>query len=244
MEKKEIKGKCSQLFWYFLFFSVIGLLLETLFCYITTGIWESRKGLLWGPFCPIYGVGAVVLILLLERFEDSREKIFFFGGILGCIVEYILSYILEAMYGTKFWDYSYKAFNLNGRICLTYALYWAILSLVLMRYIKPKLDTWISKIPIRLSCLLEYTLFLFLIVDAIFTVWSISIYEKRMVNLYYDIPQNPVESTFISEIEENYFSTERMSKIFPNIRVRDKNGREMFVRDILYGRRAGTDPTL
>ena len=55
-----------QILWYFIIFSIIGLLIETLFCYSTSGVIESRKGLLWGPFCPVYGVGAVILIILLN----------------------------------------------------------------------------------------------------------------------------------------------------------------------------------
>ena len=52
-----------DVFWYFIIFSIIGLIVEMLFCYVTTGQIESRKGLIWGPFCPIYGVGGAVLIL-------------------------------------------------------------------------------------------------------------------------------------------------------------------------------------
>lgn len=54
--KKEEKVTIHQLFWYFLIFSIAGILIETAHCYITAGVLESRKGLLWGPFCPVYGI--------------------------------------------------------------------------------------------------------------------------------------------------------------------------------------------
>ena len=63
--KKESKLTIHHIFWYFLIFSVIGLIIETIYCYATTGVLESRKGLIWGPVCPVYGVSAVVLIIFL-----------------------------------------------------------------------------------------------------------------------------------------------------------------------------------
>jgi len=78
-EEKKNKITLQNIFWYFIIFSIIGLLVETLFGYVTNGYIDSRKGLLWGPFCPIYGVGAVILILLLDRYKDSELKIFVLG---------------------------------------------------------------------------------------------------------------------------------------------------------------------
>lgn len=72
--EKEKKLDFHQLFWYFIIFSVAGLIIETLFCYITTGNIESRKGLIYGPVCPIYGVGAVILICFLNRVKDNDAK--------------------------------------------------------------------------------------------------------------------------------------------------------------------------
>ena len=66
MENKE-KITIHQLFWYFLIFSVLGLIIETVYCYITSGTFESRKGLIWGPFCPVYGVCGAFLIFVLYK---------------------------------------------------------------------------------------------------------------------------------------------------------------------------------
>ncbi len=135
MEEKE-KISIHQLLCYFIVFSVIGLFIETIYCYITTGVLESRKGLIWGPFCPVYGVGASLLILLLNRFKNSKIKLLIYGGILGDVIEYLMSYGLEAIYSTRFWDYSYTNFHLNGRICLIYTVFWAILSILLIYFVK------------------------------------------------------------------------------------------------------------
>lgn len=113
MEERE-KVSIHQILWYFIIFSVIGLFIETIYCYITTGVLESRKGLIWGPFCPVYGVGASLLILLLNRFKDSKIKLLIYGGIMGDVIEYLMSYGLEAIYSTRFiYKLSFKRKNMS-----------------------------------------------------------------------------------------------------------------------------------
>ena len=86
MENKK-QLTIHQLFWYFVIFSVLGLIIETLYGYATMGIWQSRKGLIWGPFCPVYGVGAVILILLLNHIDrKSYAKLFIYGFLIGSVV--------------------------------------------------------------------------------------------------------------------------------------------------------------
>ncbi|MFQ8989023.1 MAG: putative ABC transporter permease, partial [Intestinibacter sp.] len=106
--EKENRLTIHQIFWYLVIFSIIGLIIETIYGYATTGILESRKGLIWGPFCPVYGVGAVVLILLLNHVDQKNYfKLFIYGFLIGAASEYIMSYVLEAFYGIRFWDYTY-----------------------------------------------------------------------------------------------------------------------------------------
>lgn len=228
----EKKINIHHIFWYFIIFSIVGLMIETIFCYATTGVIESRKGLLWGPFCPIYGVGAVVLICLLEPYKDKDWKILLYGGVLGSAVEYILSFALEAMYSSRFWDYSHLSFNLNGRICITYAIYWSVLSVILMKYITPWIDEHIDKISARKKAVAEKVLLLFLMIDVIATVWAIITYKDRALDMYYQRMQEKKDG-ILEKIEENYFTNERMMQTFPNLRVQLEDGTEKFIRDIL-----------
>ncbi len=227
------KVNIRDMFWYFIIFSIIGLFIETLFCYVTTGNIESRKGLIWGPFCPIYGVGASLIILALNKYQHNDFKIFFFGGIIGSIIEYVISFLLEAMYGTRFWDYSHFPFDLNGRICITYTIYWAILALILMKIIRPATDHVLAKIPKKLKKIIEIVLVIFLSIDGIVTIWATTVYKNRALDIYYNRNTGEKNENIISQIEENYFSNIRMYETFPNLRVRDENGKELFIRDIL-----------
>lgn len=224
--------KTHYYFWYFIIFSILGLIIETLFCYITTGVIESRKGLLIGPFCPIYGVGAVCLIFGLEKYKENPIKIAIYGSIIGSIVEYLLSFGLEAMYGARFWDYSYNVFNLNGRICLIYSVYWGILSLILLKYVLPGIDKYISKIPEKDIKIVDSILFVFFIFNVFSTIWSINVYETRVKNEYYGI--NTIkEYSLKTKIEDTVFNNNAMKKIFPNLRLRNPEGEIIFVKSMI-----------
>lgn len=248
MDSKLLKEKLHYLLWYFIIFSVIGLIVETTYGFATMGIIESRKGLYLGPFCPIYGVGGAILIFVLDRFKEDKMKLAIYGGILGSVIEYLLSFALEAIYGARFWDYGYVKYHLNGRICVTYSIFWAILSVVLIGFVKPLIDKLISKIGkrdvskeelkknklaiMKKRSFIDMGIFIFFIVDALLTVWAISAYQNRVVNQYYGIEEKP-KNSIIRNIEEAYFSNEKMLFTFPNLRVRDKDGNGMFVRTML-----------
>lgn len=203
------------------------------------GIIESRKGLIWGPFCPVYGVGAIILIILLNKVDQKNYlKLFLYGFFIGSAVEYLLSYGLESIYGSRFWDYSYTGKDLNGRICIIYSLFWGILSLLLMKIVKPSMDQLIAKISTKIKGPIEIILFLFLVIDAICTVWAVSTYEQRVLNNYYNkpIPIHTNQNWFTNiktKIENEYFTNEKMQKTFPNLRVKDEQGKEIWIKDMI-----------
>lgn len=229
-EKKQIS--IHQIIWYVIIFSVIGLVIETIFCYITTGVIESRKGLVWGPFCPVYGVGAAVLILVLNRYKNSYFTLFIYGSILGNVIEYLLSYVLEAMYGTRFWDYAFIAGNLNGRICMTYSIFWGILAVGLIKFVKPVIDNSIDRIPKSKRKIINSIIVILFIIDAIATVWAVNSYKNRAISKHYDVTL-PEKKAILTKIEENLFSNTYMLKTFPNLRYIDNERREYYIRDII-----------
>ncbi len=230
MENNKQEISIKQIIWYSIIFSIFGLIIETVFCYITTGIIESRKGLIWGPFCPVYGVGATILIILLNKYKNNIPKLFLAGGIIGNIIEYLLSYILEAIYGIRFWDYGYLDWNLNGRICIKYSIFWGILAVVLIKFVKPAIDKIINKIPNTKS--LNISIIILIIIDCLATVWAITIYQNRVVNEYYN-NKDKEQFSLKEYIEETLFSNEIMKKTFPNLRYMDENGQQYYIRDMI-----------
>ena len=234
MENKK-QVTVHQLFWYFLIFSILGLVIETLYCYFTMGILESRKGFIWGPFCPVYGVCGAILIYILDKMNlKNIIKLFIAGFIIGSIGEYILSYILESIYGIRFWNYEYLQYNLNGRISLIFSIYWGILAIILIKFVKPLIDKLVNIIIPNKRNIIEFGIFIFLCIDGLATIWAIQTYQNRVLyNIEYKAKNNNPIFKIREIVENNYFTNDRISNTFPNLRIKDENGKEIWIRSLL-----------
>jgi uncharacterized membrane protein len=124
--------------WFFFIYSVLGVLVEMIFCLAKEGVLESRVGLLYLPLSPLYGVGGVVLTLFLLPYIHQPGLMFLAGMLVGTVLEYLASLIMEKLFKSVFWDYSKRPLNLQGRVCLQYSIYWGLLSMLLL-YV---LDAW------------------------------------------------------------------------------------------------------
>ena len=128
---------------YFIIYSILGWVLESIFRSLC-----DRKlintGFLKGPFCPIYGVGALIMILLLSSFESNFIILFVMSFLVLTFWEYMVGYFLEKVFHTKYWDYSNHKFNIQGRICLSNSIYWGILGVLFIKYIHPFISDKIS----------------------------------------------------------------------------------------------------
>ena len=224
-----------NLFWYFLIFSIIGLIIETIYCYVTTGVLESRKGLLWGPFCPVYGISGAALIYILDKLKiKSFFKLFIGGFIIGSVAEYILSFCLEAVYGIRFWNYEYLSYNLNGRISLLFSFYWGVLAIVLIKFVQQIIDKLVEKIKPQIRNKIEIGIIIFLVIDSLVTVWGIQTYQNRVVyNKVFETDSNNIFLQLRENIENNYFTNERIYRNFPNLRIKNENGEEVWISTLL-----------
>lgn len=232
---------------YFIIYSVVGFIIETVFGLITKGVIESRQSSLYLPICSIYGVGAVVMILGLQRFNKNNYSLFFGGFVIGSIIEYVVSLIGEFIFHIKWWDYSDMAFNINGRICIAFSFFWGILAIYLMSHFNPKVDRFIERVMKKVPLKVLKT-GIVLSMSAIFASFIISsfalkMFFTRLVIQYYLELQN--EEEYIMECTELYknedirnftlkhFSDEKMLKTYPNIKLTGKDGNIILVRDIL-----------
>lgn len=151
-------------FWSFVVYSFIGFLLEVAFAALTGGR-PDRKGLLVLPLCPVYGVGAC-LILALPRWADARPwALFLLGGLAATGAEYLAALYHEKVLGVSFWNYNGLPGNLQGRVCLPFSLAWGVLSLGLVYWLHPRLQPWLSRIPGAVSWMALLTL----LTDCLFT---------------------------------------------------------------------------
>ncbi|HAZ05353.1 putative ABC transporter permease [Acetobacterium wieringae] len=126
----------SLLFVYFFLYAIIGWMCEVVYCSIPEKKFINR-GFLNGPYCPIYGVGALIIIMFLMPYVSDPILVFFIGIILTSTLEYVTSWGMEKLFHAKWWDYSDHKFNINGRVCLLNSFLFGLLCVILMYVVHP-----------------------------------------------------------------------------------------------------------
>ncbi|WP_225749129.1 putative ABC transporter permease [Paraeggerthella sp. Marseille-Q4926] len=138
------------LFWLFVAGSMFGLAVETIFHAIVYGGYESRAGLVWGPFSPIYGMGAVLLTVSLNRFHHSHNLIIFIVSmVLGSAIEYTASWLMEVLWGAIAWDYAGTFGSIGGRTNFAFGVMWGLLGLLWVRSAMPLVKRAFSHVNAR-----------------------------------------------------------------------------------------------
>lgn len=127
----------SQAFLYFVVYSFLGWCMETVYCSVCERRWVSR-GFLYGPVCPIYGVGVLMMLCWFEPFMGDPVVFYLVATVCMSTWEYFVGWFLETTTHIKYWDYSHKRFNLKGRICLQISLCWGALSYIVIFFIHPR----------------------------------------------------------------------------------------------------------
>ena len=242
IEDPVVKITFKRILAYFIIYSFLGFIIETIFGMLTKGVIESRQSCLYGPFCCIYGLGAAVMIPGLQKFKKKNWTLFLAGAIEGSIVEYVISWLGEIVFHIKWWDYSNMPFDINGRICLLFTIFWGILALVLMRLINPYIEKFIDKIPKKLFSVLTIGGTILLILDLLITAFGLQVFYTRFtkkydLNLVEDknlmVSQEVLENEFVQKLSNTIFTDEKMLRTFPNIKYKDNDGNIIWVKDIL-----------
>ena len=157
----------ADLFWYFLFYSFCGFLLEVPFARATGASKRDRKCMLFLPLCPVYGLGALLIVCLPAVIRARPPLLFFCGALAATAAEYAMDVFYEKALKVRFWDYSTLPANLNGRVCLLFSGIWGLLALALTYWVHPAVSGWMGAIPRGWAL----PVFLFFLLDLVFTVW-------------------------------------------------------------------------
>lgn len=233
---------------YFIIYSVLGYIVETLYGIITKGVWESRQSFLYGPFCAIYGLGAVIMIIFLHKYQKKYNALFIGGFIVGSITEYLVSLFGEMILGVKWWDYSGMPLNLNGRICVYFSIFWGFLGMYLIASLNPKIDRLINWIKSKIKSIktlkgITIAVIIFLLIDCIATGFAIDFFLIRMIAKN-DINVENKEAVMqeynviygnegLSNFIYTFWGDKKMIKTFPNLKTIDKDGNIIYMDSLL-----------
>ena len=124
-----------------------------------------NRGFLIGPYCPIYGWGSLIIILTLNSNKNDMIGLFLKAIVICSILEYMTSYIMEKLFHARWWDYSEKKFNLNGRICLETMIPFGVLACIVIYGIQPILYQFYTRIPNTILYIITILLFILYLID-------------------------------------------------------------------------------
>ena len=169
----------------FLFYSFLGWILEMVVCSIADKKVVNR-GFLIGPYCPIYGSGCLLIISLLHKYQDDPFTLFIMAVIVCSLLEYFTSYIMEKLFKARWWDYSDRRFNINGRICLDNLVLFGILGLLIFYVANPFFGGLIDRFNDTVLMVVAIVLFVVFIVDGIISLKVISGFKNVAKSIHKD----------------------------------------------------------
>ena len=238
-------------------------LLFCTYCFIGW-VWESiyqsiidrkilNRGFLFGPYIPIYGFGGVGIYLLFQKYGTTdltsirSLQIFIFGLLVATTLEYLTSFILEKIFGAKWWDYSNYFMNINGRICLIASLFWGFVAVLFVQILNPNIYSKISNIPYDLRLVLTSVIGTAMIIDTFYTLFSlinlkdkidaiIEVQDAKLANTIDRIQGLPGSSKqFIVDSMGRFYGSDkffmrRLINAFPKLKFKSKEKQKIFER--------------
>ena len=172
--------KVYLLFWTF---SIIGWILEVVVCSISDKRIVNR-GFLIGPYCPIYGFGAVIM-LTLSPYKNYPFVTFIFALFLCSVLEYFTSFLMEKMFKVRWWDYSNDSFNINGRVCLRNAIAFGALGVLFTKYLNPLFFSYVDRFDEKTLTIVSLIVFVITLIDIIISfkaMESIKLIVNKNIN--------------------------------------------------------------
>ncbi len=203
--------------WVFVLGCVLGTWYEEILTYVTTGVYESRAGVMYGPFNPLYGTGFVIAVLLLHRLKRWFSVVLV-GAIVFGAFEYGANWAQEFFTGSVSWDYSELPLNILGRTTIHYALFWGLLAFVMVKGVYPIFSRLIERFPHRIGLAVTWFFIVFL---------SLNMFVSYSALIRQGLRVRGVEPfTPLGEFYDDYYTDEKISELFPNMQLLPKEDEE------------------
>ena len=207
-----------QMLTYFVIYSFLGWILES----IVRTICERKiinTGFLIGPFCPIYGFGAIIMIVFLSEFKNNPILLFFISLIVLTLWEYIVGVFLEKLFHTKYWDYSDHRFNYKGRICLMNSIAWGILGVLFINYIHPFILQMIQYVNFSYIAIATSIIAIILLIDAIISIIKVKNIKSTLQKIE-EINEQIKEKLLEFKEKEKITTNDNLQNIIHQLKMR------------------------
>ncbi len=204
-----------NIFWVFVICCFLGLIIEVIYHVVVVdpGHYEDRAGLLYGPFSPIYGFGAVLMTVALNRFHKSNFiVIFLVSAVIGGGFEYFVSWFMETAFGITAWDYTGTFLSINGRTNGMFMAMWGTLGLVWIKLLLPRMLELVNKIPWNWRYTVTSICTVLMIVDGGLTLASLDCWFERQAGIM-DFEHTSAITQFCNEHYDDEFMENRFQSM-------------------------------
>ena len=200
------RGICfDKLVWVFLISSFLGALVEMVYCRAVGGTWMNRSSVLYGPFSFVWGLGAVLLTVVLQRLAGKADRYVFLAGfVVGGAYEYVCSVFTELVYGTVFWDYSYMPLNIGGRTNVLFCIFWGILAVAWVKVLYPPIDRGIEKVSPLPGKIMTWIIVFVMLCNGFLTFLAMQRYTVRQTR---PEPANMIEAFLDDRYDDEWMET-------------------------------------
>lgn len=200
-----------NLFWVFMICCIIGVLFETVLCLIREHELVSRRGVIYGPFNQVYGLGGAIMTLVMLSLRKKGTAAVILGVTLtGGIIEWLCSYIQEILFGTVSWDYTGSFMSIGGRTNFTKMLCWGVMGMIFVLLIYPLIIKAVKSIPTTFMKPLTISLAIFMALNLALSALAV----HRMKERDKDIPA----STKIHQFLDYAYPDSKLNAVFPNMK--------------------------
>ena len=220
--------RISYIFLLIIFYSFFGYILEITNCSIREKKLVLNRGFFLGPYLPIYGVSCILMGSFIIRYKSDLLTVFVMSAFVCTTVEYITSYVLEKIFKARWWDYSDRKFNLEGRVCLGNAFLFGVGGVIFTYVLNPFVASMLDKLPILVLRIVSITLMVIFLVDVIITITTL--YQVKVSTIKFKSRDVTAELTKLireeltkkRDIKTNFF-VRHMLNAFPWIKSNDYN---------------------
>lgn len=172
---------------WFLTYSMMGWLVESIYMSFCNHKITNR-GFAKGPFCPIYGFGALTVFFVLRPYSDNSILLFFLGSFLATTLEFLTALVMKRIFGEIWWDYHEKPFNYRGIICLESSIAWGFYTLFLFMFLQNIVAAFVAMIPVRAGRVIGNLILIGYIMD-----FSATIYRQKKENLRESMDEEQIQ---------------------------------------------------
>ena len=210
----------------FIIYSFVGYIAEIINCSFNSKKLVLNRGFFLGPYLPIYGVSCILMGSFIIRYKSDLLTVFVMSAFVCTTVEYITSYVLEKIFKARWWDYSDRKFNLEGRVCLGNAFLFGVGGVIFTYVLNPLVVAMLDKLPMLALRIIAIVLMVIFLVDVVITITTL--YQVKVSTIKFKSRDVTAELTKLireeltkkRDIKTNFF-VRHMLNAFPWIKLSD-----------------------